>query len=347
MIEIGKYKITDKSPCFIVAELSANHNQDYDLAAKTIKAMKEAGADAVKFQTFSPDTLTIDCKEPYFKIRNDSLWKDLYLYDLYKNAMMPWEWQEPLKKLVEDLDMVCFSTPTDTKSVDFLEELNMPIYKIASFEITDIPLIEYIAKKNKPIIFSTGISTYEEIDDAVNACKKNGNNKYMLLKCTSAYPTPWHEVNLNVIPNLRARYDCIIGLSDHTLGNIVPIGAVSLGAKIVEKHFILDRSLGGPDASFSMEPHEFKNMVVSIRILEQSLGNNELQLSEKAAGNIIFARSLFVVKDIKKGEILSSSNIKSIRPGYGIKPKYFYEVIGKVATKDLKRGTPLSFEHFE
>lgn len=244
MINIGKHKITENSPCFIIAELSANHNQDYDLAVKTIKAMKEAGADAVKFQTFSADTLTINCEESYFKIGKDSLWKDLYLYDLYKNAMMPWEWQQSLKNLIEDLDMVCFSTPTDTTSVDFLEELDMPVYKIASFEITDIPLIEYIAKKNKPIIFSTGIATYEEIDDAINACKKHGNDKYILLKCTSAYPTPWHEVNLNVIPNLKSRYNCIVGLSDHTMGQVVPLGAVSLGAKIVEKHFILDRSLG-------------------------------------------------------------------------------------------------------
>lgn len=347
MINIGKHSITENSPCFIIAELSANHNQDYDLAVKTIKAMREAGADAVKFQTFSPDTLTINCKENYFKIGKDSLWKDLYLYDLYKSAMMPWEWQKSLKKLIEDLDMVCFSTPTDTTSVDFLEELDMPVYKIASFEITDIPLIEYIAQKNKPIIFSTGIATYEEIDDAINACEKYGNNKYILLKCTSAYPTPWKEVNLNVIPNLKSRYNCIVGLSDHTMGHVVPLGAVSLGARIVEKHFILDRSLGGPDASFSMEPHEFKEMVENIRILEKSMGMSKLELSEKAAENIVFARSLFIVENIKKGDMLNASNIKSIRPGYGIKPKYYNQVLGKIATKDIKRGTPLSFDLFK
>lgn len=341
-MNLGGFNISEESRCFIVAELSANHNGDYELALETIKAMKNSGADAVKFQTFSPDTLTIDCDNKYFKIGGDSIWKGETLYNLYKGAMMPWDWQEPLKNFIEELGMICFSTPTDQTSVDFLAGMDMPFYKLASFEITNIELIEYIAKTGKPIIFSTGISTYQEIEDAITACKKNGNNDYIFLKCTSAYPAPFDEVDLLSILTLKKKFKCPIGLSDHTMGHVVALGAVALGAKIVEKHFILDRKLGGPDSSFSMEPHEFKLMVDNIRILEKSLGQRELSLSKKAKENIVFASSLFVVTDMTKGELFTSKNIRAIRPGFGMKPKYLKNVLGKSCAKNIEKGTPLS-----
>lgn len=341
-LKIGNKYLGEGHPVFIIAELSANHNGDFDLTVETIKAMKYAGADAVKVQTFNADTLTIDCDKEAFQIKNGSLWDGVTLYDLYDKAYMPWEWHAPLIRIAKELGLEFFSTPTDISSVDFLEKLNAPAYKIASFEITDIPLIKYTASKGKPIIISTGIANVEDIDDAVKACQDVGNNDVILLKCTSAYPTLWDDVNLNAIHEIRKRYGYITGLSDHTMGDIVPLGAVVLGAKVIEKHFILNRSLGGLDSSFSMEPEEFKEMVRRVRILEQTLGGGEIIIPESAKKNRQFARSLYIVENMKKGDIFNEKNTRSIRPGFGMKPKCFSTIIGKKASTDIERGTPLS-----
>ena len=343
-IEIQNKIIDRSSPAFIVAELSANHNQNFDLAVKTIKAMKVAGADAVKLQTYTPDTLTIDCDNKYFTINRGTIWDGKTYYELYKEAYTPWEWQPDLKRIAENLGLICFSTPFDKSSVDFLEKMDVPCYKIASFEITDIPLIEYIASKGKPVIISTGIATIDDIKEALNACKKMGNSKIILLKCTSAYPAPYEEINLRTIPDMAKKFNCMVGLSDHTLGISVPIAAVTIGAKIIEKHFILDRKLGGPDAKFSAEPEEFKQMVKSIREVEKSLGTVTYKLTEKMKKSREASRSLFVVKDIKRGESFTEDNIKSIRPGYGLRPKFLKNILGKKAKINIKKGTPLSIK---
>lgn len=328
---------------FIIAELSANHNQNFDLAVKTIKAMKDAGADAVKLQTYTPDTITIDCDNKYFQIK-DGLWQGKTLYQLYQEAYTPWEWQPKLKEIAEDLGLICFSSVFDKTAVDFLEKMNVPAYKIASFEITDIPLIEYIASKGKPVIISTGIATLSDIEEAVNACKRMGNDQIALLKCTSAYPAPIEDANLLTIPNMKETFGTVVGLSDHTLGSSVAIASVALGAKLIEKHFILDRNLGGPDSAFSMEPEEFKQMVKSIREVEKALGKVTYDLTEKQKKSRDLSRSLFIVKDIKKGEVFTEDNVRSIRPGYGLSPKHYSNVIGKMTTKDIERGTPLKIE---
>jgi len=327
----------------VVAELSANHNQNFDTAVKTIKAMKEVGADAVKLQTYTPDTITIDCDNEYFQIK-EGLWKGKTLYELYKEAYTPWGWQPKLKKIAEDLGLICFSSAFDKTAVDFLENMNVPAYKIASFEITDIPLIEYIATKNKPIIISTGIATLADIEEAVNACKRMDNEQIALLKCTSAYPAPIEDANLLTIPNMKETFGTVVGLSDHTLGSSAAIASVALGAKIIEKHFILDKKLGGPDSAFSMEPDEFKYMVKSIREVEKSLGKVNYKLSELVKKSRTFSRSLFVVKDIKKGEKFSEENVRSIRPGYGLDTRYLSGIIGGLASCDLSRGTPITWE---
>lgn len=340
---IGSY-IIEKNKVFVIAELSANHNQDFDLALKTVKAAKSAGADAIKLQTYTADTITIDCDNKWFQIRQGTIWDGMTLYKLYQQAYTPWEWQPKLKKYAESLGLICFSSPFDRSSVDFLEKMNVPAYKIASFEITDIPLIEYVASKNKPVIISTGIAKVEEIEEAIDACKRMGNDQYALLKCTSSYPAPIEEANLLTIPDMSKRFKCVVGLSDHTLGDITAITAVALGAKIIEKHFILDRSIGGPDADFSMEPKSFKKMVDSIREVEKVLGKKTYVLSDKNCASRNFSRSIFVVKDIKKNEVFSDENIRSIRPGSGLPPKYLAEIYGKKAMKDIERGTPLSKE---
>ncbi len=332
---------------FIIAELSANHRQDIEIAKDTIHAMKESGADAVKLQTYTPDTMTIDCDNEYFQIKQGTLWDGKTLYNLYKEAYTPWEWHYELKELAEKLGLVFFSTPFDKTAVDFLEGLDVKLYKVASFEITDIPLIEYIASKGKPMIISTGIATLADIEDAIDACKRVGNNDIALLKCTSAYPTPLEDVNLLTIPNMAETFGVTVGLSDHTLGISVPIAAVSLGAKIVEKHFILDHSLGGPDATFSLEPDEFSHMVKAIREVERALGKVTYELTEKMKKGREFSRSLFVVEDVKKGEIFTEKNIRSIRPGFGLHPKYIKKVIGKRARRDIKRGIPLKWEYID
>ena len=333
--------IGDNHPVFIIAELSANHLQKYNLAVKTIKAIKRSGADAVKLQTFTPDTITINCKNKYFQIKHGTQWDGLTLYSLYKKAYMPWEWQPKLKKIAEDLGLICFSSAFDKTSVDFLESIKMPAYKVASFEINDLPLIRYIASKQKPVIISTGIAELTEIQEAVKACYKNKNRRIALLKCTSSYPTTLNEVNLRTITDMQKRFKAIVGLSDHTAGVSTAIAAVALGAKIVEKHFILDRKLGGVDSSFSLEPDEFKRMVDSIREVELSMGRITYNLSENVKKNRQFSRSLFVVDDIQAGECFTEKNVKSIRPGYGLPPKEINMVLGKIATKNIRKGTPL------
>ncbi len=335
---IGNKQIGENHPIFIIAELSANHFQNFDIAVKTIKAMKESGADAVKFQTYTPDTMTIDSDNECFHIKG-TIWDGKTLYQLYQEAYTPWKWQPKLKKIAEELGLICFSSPFDKTAVDFLEKMNVPAYKIASFEMTDISLIEYVASKGKPIIISTGISTLADIEEAVNACRKMGNDQIVLLKCTSSYPTPLDEVNLRTIPNMIDTFNIIVGLSDHTLSTSIPVAAAALGAKIVEKHFILDRNLGGPDAAFSMEPSEFKLMVNAIRDVEKALG--KIDYSEKSKD---FARSLFVVEDIKAGKLFTEKNIKSIRPGFGLHPRHLKEILGRKATIDIKRGTPLNWK---
>lgn len=343
-IKIGKKKIDNNSPVFIIAELSGNHNGDFNVAAKSIEAMKKAGADAVKLQTYTADTLTIDSKNKYFQIKSGSIWDGKTLYELYKEAYTPWDWQPKLKKIADDLGIILFSTPFDKSAVDFLEKMDVLAYKVASFEANDLPLIEYIAKKGKPMIISTGMSTLVEIEESIQTCKKAGNEDLIILKCTSAYPAPFEEANLRTIPNLAETFHTIVGLSDHTLGHSVPVAAVALGAKVIEKHFIIDKSLGGPDSEFSLEPAEFKEMVTSIRQVEKALGKVTYELSEKTLKSRIFQRSLFVVEDVKSGELFTKKNVRSIRPGYGISPKYLPMILGRKAGKSIKRGTPVSWD---
>lgn len=340
-IFIGDREISETSPVFIIAELSCNHNGDFDIAIKTIDAMHESGADCVKLQTSRPESLTLDSNKEDFIIKGGTLWDDKTLFDLYKEVYTPWEWHKEIKDYVESKGMIFFSSPFDFEAADFLEDLNVPAYKIASFEITDIPLIKYTASKGKPIIISTGIAQDEDIKLAIEACLEVGNEDLIFLKCTSAYPTPLDEVNLKMIPDMKVKYDCLIGLSDHTLGSVVASTAVALGAKIIEKHFILDKNLGGPDAAFSMLPFEFKEMVDNIRNVEKSLGNVTYELSDKVKKNRQFSRSLYIVKDIKEGEEFTKENIRSIRPGFGLHPKYYNYVLGKKSKTNAEKGTRL------
>ncbi len=339
---IGNFKF-EFNKTFIIAELSANHNHNFDIAVKTIEAAAKAGADAIKIQTYTADTITIDCDNDYFKIKQGTIWDGKTLYQLYKEAYTPWDWQPKLKEIAEKLGLVFFSSPFDFTAVDFLEEMQVPVFKIASFEITDIPLIEYVAQKGKPIIISTGIATIEDIQLAIDTCLKAGNNQIALLKCTSSYPAPIEEANLITIKDLEKRFSVMVGLSDHTISNSTSIAAVALGATIIEKHFILDRSIGGPDASFSIEPNEFIELVKNIREVEKALGKVTYELTPKILKSREFSRSLFVVKDIKEGELFNNENIRSIRPGYGLHPKYLLEIIGKTARTNIKKGTPLNW----
>lgn len=331
---------------YIIAEMSANHCGDKELAKKIIKAAKDCGADAVKIQTYTADTLTIDCKSDIFKVKGGTLWDDKYLYDLYKEASTPWEWQKELKEFADGIGIEFFSTPFDYTAVDFLEGLNVPKYKIASFEAKDYPLIEYTAKKGKPMIISTGISTEEEIQKAVDTCKNAGNNDITILKCTSAYPAKLEDMNILTLKDLIEKFShqgVKVGLSDHSMSNIPAITAVALGAKVIEKHFTLSRDLGGADAGFSLEPDEFKKLVEDIRNTEKALGKVDYTVNEK---NAKFARSLFAVKHIKKGEKFTPENIKSIRPNNGLAPEFYPEILGKEAKEDIPFGTPLSLKHF-
>jgi len=343
-IKIGDFMVDVNSRTFIIAELSANHGHDINIAKNTIKAAKEAGADAIKIQTYTADTLTIDCDNEYFKLDSGTIWDGRTLYDLYSEAYTPWEWQKELMEYANSIGLIFFSTPFDKTAVDFLEELDVPVYKVASFEIMDIPLIEYIASKGKPMIMSTGVASLSDIEEAVNACKRMGNDQIILLKCTSSYPAKIEDANLNTIPNMKETFGVEVGLSDHTLGITVPVVSVALGAKVIEKHFILDKSIGGPDASFSLEPQEFKQMVDAVRDAEMALGKVDYSMSEKKKNSRLLGRSLFVVKDIKAGEKFTEENVRSIRPGYGMAPRYLKDIIGKVATKDISKGIPVSWD---
>jgi pseudaminic acid synthase len=329
---------------YIIAEMSANHGRDLEKAKQIIKEAKNSGADAVKIQTFKADTVTIDAKNDYFKIKGGTLWDEAYLYDLYEEASLPWEWHKELFDLAKELEIDIFSTPTDKSSVDFLETLDCPIYKIASFEITDIPLIKYVASKQKPIIISTGIASLSDIELAVETCKSVGNSNITLLKCTSEYPAKYEDMNLATIPNLAETFGVTSGLSDHTKGYLAPVVATTLGAKVIEKHFIIDENDESLDKEFSLTKDEFKLMVEEVRNAEKLLGKVSYSISEKSQKSKQFARSIFVSNDIKKGETFTENNIKVVRPSDGLHPKYFEDIIGKVAKDDIKKGEPLSWQ---
>jgi len=341
-MHLGTKRINENSPVFIIAELSANHNGSLEVALETVKAAKRAGADAIKLQTYTADTITIDCDKTDFIVKGGTVWDGITLYELYQEAYTPWEWHEQLFQAAHEEGLICFSSPFDKTAVDFLEDLNTPAYKIASFEITDIPLIEYAASKGKPMIFSTGIADEQDIQLALETCRKAGNHDIALLKCTSSYPAPIAEANMAMIPDFRKRFGVIPGLSDHTLGSTVPIVATTLGAKIIEKHFILDKSIGGPDASFSMDEQEFTAMVKAVREAEKAIGKVSYELTEKQKKGRDFSRSLYVVKDIKKGETITEEHVRSIRPGYGMHPKELNNVIGETAVRKLNKGDRLN-----
>jgi len=334
------------SHVFIIAEMSANHCGNLDLAKKIIIKAKECGADAVKLQTYTADTLTINCHDDCFKIKGGTLWDDKYLYDLYREAYTPWAWQSDLKNFANQVGITLFSTPFDKTAVDFLETINCPIYKIASFEAIDINLIKYAASKNKPMIISTGITSLDEVQDIIDACHFVNNKDITLLKCTSSYPAKIEDMNLITIPDMLSKFGAQgvkVGLSDHSMSIEAPVAAVALGATVIEKHFTLDRSLGGPDSGFSLNPAEFSAMVNAVRSTEKLLGKPDYSINPS---NRVFARSIFVVKPIVKGEILTEQNIRSIRPSCGLLPKYYEQALGKTAVRDLPFGKPLSFDDF-
>ncbi|MDM8542142.1 pseudaminic acid synthase [Desulfococcaceae bacterium HSG9] len=342
-ITINNRKISTGHPVYIIAEMSANHNQDFGQAVKIIEAAKEAGADAVKLQTYTPDTITINCDNEYFRIKG-TIWEGKNLYDLYGEAYTPWKWQSKLKEIADNLGLDLFSTPFDPTAVDFLEKMNVPAYKIASFEVTDIPLLRKIAQTGKPIIMSTGMATLGEIDEAVQTIRNTGGNQIALLKCTSAYPAPVEEANLKTIPHLAQAFGSPTGLSDHTMGSTVAIASVAQGASIIEKHFTLSRSGPGPDSSFSMEPKEFKEMVNAIRIVEKALGTVRYEVTEKEKASRVFRKSLFVVKDINAGERFTPDHVRAIRPGNGLHPRHIENIIGRTAKREIRRGSPLSWD---
>lgn len=333
-----------KKETFIIAELSANHNGDIKVAIETIRAAKRAGADAIKLQTYTADTLTIDCKNDYFKINHGTAWDGEYLYDLYNRAYTPWDWHSELFRVANEEGIICFSSPFDHTAIDLLEELKTPIYKIASFEIQDIPLISYAASKMKPIILSTGIAEIQDIELAIETCKKAGNNDITILKCTSAYPADPSDANLLTIPDIKTRFGVKAGLSDHTMGIEGPVVATVLGATVIEKHFILDKSIGGPDAHFSLDEKEFTEMVKAIRIAEKMMGKIDYEMSEKKKKSRQFSRSLFIVKDVKSGDKISNENVRSIRPGFGMHPRHLSEIIGKKFQENFEKGTPMNFD---
>ena len=345
-MQIGNFTIDDKSPVFIIAELSANHNGSLDNALETVKAAKRAGADCIKLQTYTADTITLDSDKDDFIIK-DTIWDGKKLHTLYQEAYTPWEWHEQIYRAAKEEGLICFSSPFDKTAVDLLESLDSPAYKIASFEITDIPLIEYVASKGKPVIISTGIAQQEDIELALEACHRMGNYAIALLKCTSSYPAPIEEANMCMVKDLAERYNVISGLSDHTMGSTVPIVATVFGAKIIEKHFIIDRAIGGPDASFSMNEEEFTLMVKAVREAEKAIGEVDYTLTEKQAKGKDFSRSLYIAEDIKEGEIFTEKNLRSVRPGFGLHPKYFNEIIGKKSNQDLDKGTPMKLNYIQ
>jgi N-acetylneuraminate synthase len=343
-INISSRIIGGGKPAYVIAEISANHNQSYEQAVKLIHAANDSGADAVKLQTYTPDTITIDCKSKLFQIGKGSLWEGRCLYDLYGEAYTPWEWHAGLFEEAKKVGLDIFSTAFDPTAVDFLEELSVPVHKVASFEIVDIPLIEKMAATGKPMIISTGMACLAEIEEAVQAARGAGAEQIALLKCTSAYPAPPEEMNLRTIPHLEEAFGFPVGLSDHTLGIEVPVAAVCMGARIVEKHFTLSRSNPGPDSAFSLEPQEFASMVKAIRIAEMALGEVHYGVSEKEAESRVFRKSLFTIRDVTAGEALTEENVRSIRPGYGLHPRYLKDILGRRAASDLKMGTPLAFD---
>jgi pseudaminic acid synthase len=343
-IEIGKRRVGPGEPVFCVAEVSANHNQDFEKAVRIIQAAKDAGADAVKLQTYTPDTITIASDREYFRVGGGTLWDGKTLYELYAEAYTPWEWQPKLKRAAEDLGMQCFSSAFDASAVDFLESIDVPAHKVASFELVDLALIRKMATTGKPLIISTGMATLDEIEEALTAARQAGATQLALLKCTSAYPAPAEEMNLRTIPELSRRFGLPVGLSDHTMGITVPVTAVSLGASIIEKHLTLARADGGPDSAFSLEPHEFKAMVEAVRTTEKALGEIHFGVSEREDRSRVFRRSLFVVRDLKKGEKFTGENVRSIRPGHGLHTRHLAEVLGKTAAQDIDRGTPLRWD---
>ena len=342
--EISRHPIGPGDPVYIVAELSANHNQDFKQAVQLIEAAKNAGANAIKLQTYRPETLTIKCDNELFRIGKESLWEGKTLYDLYSEAYMPWEWQPKLKTIAEGLGLDLFSTAFDPSAVDFLEEMGVPVHKVASFEIVDIPLIEHMARTGKPLIISTGMATLGEIEEAVQTARNAGASDIALLKCTSVYPAPPEEMNLRTIPNLTQAFGVPVGLSDHTLEIAVPVAAVALGACIVEKHFTLSRDIPSPDSAFSLEPQEFKEMVEAIRTAEKAVGEVRYKVGEQEAKSRVFRRSLFVVKDMKAGEVFTEENVRAIRPGQGLHTRYSGEILGRMAARSIDRGTPLSWD---
>lgn len=343
-IRIGRRVISESSPAFIVAEMSANHNMDFARAAAILQAAKDAGADAVKIQTYTADTITLNCDDPCFQITQGTLWDGTTLYKLYQSAYTPWEWQPKLKAMAEEMGLEFFSSPFDLSSVDFLEEMGVPAYKVASFEITDIPLLKKIARTGKPIIMATGVAHLADIELAVKTCKEEGNEKVILLKCTSSYPAPYEDINLRTMPSMGETFDCLAGLSDHSMGSAVAGAAVALGARMIEKHLTLSRADGGADAAFSMEPAEFKEMVDNIRKIELALGKVTYDLTPKQAREREHSRSLFVAKDMSAGEIFTPENLRSVRPADGLHTMYYEELLGKRIKRDAKLGTPMSWD---
>jgi N-acetylneuraminate synthase len=343
--EIGRRVIGSGSPTYIIAEISANHRQDYEQAAELVRAAHLAGADAVKLQTYRPETITIDCNNEFFHIGEGTIWSGKTLFELYAEAYMPWEWQPGLKLLADSLDIDLFSTPFDHTAVDFLDSMAVPAFKIASFELVDIPLLRRVAASKKPIIMSTGMATLSEIEEAITTIREAGGEDLALLKCTSSYPASPSEINLRTIPHLSQAFDLPVGLSDHTLGISVPTAAVALGACIVEKHITLSRAAGGPDSSFSLEPNEFAQMVEAVRTAKQALGSVRYRPTAKEVESRIFRRSLFVVEDVNQGDIFTEVNVRSVRPGNGLHTRYIDRVIGHAAASDIERGTPLRWTH--
>ncbi len=346
-IRIGDRLIDENAPTFIVAEMSANHRMNFDVAVDIIKAAREAGADAVKIQTYTADTITLDCDDPCFQITQGTLWDGTTLHKLYEEAYTPWEWQPKLKKIAEEMGLLFFSTPFDLSSVDFLEELQVPVYKIASFEINDIPMIRKIARLGKPMIFATGVARLADIELALATCREEGNEDVILLKCCSAYPTPYEDINLRTIPSMGETFGCLTGLSDHSMGTAVAGAAVALGARVVEKHLTLRRADGGADAAFSMEPQEFREMVEQIRVIEKALGKVTYDLTPKQEREREHSRSLFVARDMKAGEVFTPENLRSIRPANGLHTKYYEEILGRRITRDAKLGTPMRWDLVE
>lgn len=343
-MKIGNKEISKNSTCFIIAELSANHKGDIEIAKETIRAAKRAGADCIKLQTYTADTITLDCDREDFKIAQGTVWDGQSFYALYQEAHTPWEWHQELFDVAKEEGLIIFSSPFDFTAVDFLENLNVPAYKIASFEITDTPLIEYVASKGKPVIISTGIADVEDIELALEACKKAGNDDVIILKCTSAYPALAEDANLLTIPDISNKFNVVSGLSDHTLGIEAPVVAVAMGAKVIEKHFILNKNIGGPDAHFSLDETEFSEMVKAVRKAEQMMGVVDYEMTEKKKRSRGFSRSLYITEDVKEGDLITEKNVRSVRPGYGMHPKYLKDILGKTFSANFLKGERMNLD---